>query len=297
MISSKLIAMKNRAQIEQLVDHGIVPDDVEVIVHTNNLILRSKQSRIVARVAIDSSVSERDDPQNVIYSHRIAWEMAERGAPVLRPLSSEPILLQDMKVSLFPLADDVNWTEQNPSDVAGVLRDFSEWESTNLRTMNAPIYISERLTKVEAKSFRGNEKAFQAIASKFEDHQFSNPFERDANATVHGDVHSGNMVLFDGKLKFIDLDAVAKGTSHYDFGSWRLRHELFDTRLDVKAVIDEARRSSKWSEDNYRSMIGWKALSSLTYVLSYSEMSEVVGQVNTIGAAAHKLGGLKWQEI
>ncbi len=289
--------MKNRAHIEQLVNHGILPDDVEVVVQTNNLILRSKQSKIVARVALDSSVSDRDDPQNVIYSHHIAWEMAESGAPVLRPLSPEPILLQDMKVSLFPLAEEVNWPEQNPSYVAGVMTDFSEWESSNLRLMNPPIYISERLTKVEEKSFRENEKAFNAIASRFEDHKISNPFLRDTNATVHGDVHSGNMVLFDGKLKFIDLDAVAKGTSHYDFGSWRLRHELFDTRLDVEAVIDDARRSSKWSEDNYRSMIGWKALSSLSYVLSYGEMSEVVGQVNTIGAAAHKLGGLKWQEI
>jgi hypothetical protein len=105
------------------------------------------------------------------------------------------------------------------------------------------------------------------------------------------------MVTYNGKIQLIDLDAAALGPLHYDFASWRLRQELFDRKTDVEAVVSSARRSELWDEDMYRAMIGWKALSSLTYVLNYAEANDIKRRTNEIGSAASRLGVFVWQGI
>ena len=287
----------HETNIKLLVDKGLVPEDVEVISQTNNLILRSRATKVVARVSFSNTKTERDDPQDASYSHGIAWAMADRGLPVLRPLTPKPLTLDSMVVSLFPLAENVQITDQNYPEIAKVIEEFASFHTPGLRSVDIEKYTQDRLGKVQDQNYRANQRLHDAITFARLTHQKSFSFQDAQVGTVHGDIHSGNMVRHEGKILLIDLDATARGHLFYDFASWRLRQELFDHSVNVEKIVDYARKSSKWDEEAYRALMGWKALSSLTYVLAYGDESTATQHANAIGLAAKNLGALSWQEI
>lgn len=284
-------------RIRQLVEHRIIPEDAEVIAQTNNLVLRSKESMTVARVSLPETTTDRDDPQNVDYSHRLAWAMAAEGRPVLKPFTPEPIELDGMTISLFPLAESVEWRTQDPADIGRLIQDYSSFKSPMLRTMDVSRYTSDRLSRVVRQEYRHNRQLYELIVSLHQQQLERHDPENAQKGTIHGDVHSANMVDDNGHVKFVDLDATATGPLPYDLSSWRLRQALFDHRVDVEAIVECARKSSEWDENRYTAMIGWKALSSLTYILAYGEESQLVDRANTVGRIARKLGGLSWRDL
>lgn len=284
-------------RIRQLVERGIIPDDSEIITQTNNLILRSRNSMTVARVSLPEMTTGRDDPQDISYSHHIAWAMSAEGHPVLQPLMPEPIELDDMTISLFPLANNVEWSAQQPADIARLMQDFSSFQSSALRTMDVPRYTAERLERVKHQAYRHNQKLYELIADLRQQQQMNYDLNKARKGTIHGDVHSANLVDDKGEIKFIDLDASARGPLPYDLSSWKLRQSLFDHHFDVDAIIEYARKSKDWEEEAYMALLGWKALSSLTYTLAYEKEDQIVDRANTIGRVAKKLGSLSWRVL
>ena len=98
------------------------------------------------------------------------------------------------------------------------------------------------------------------------------PFEqltqRDTSL-VHGDFKADNIATdHEGRLKAIDLDAVAVGPGLYDLASWRLRSQMGDS-APIEEVANVGRQTDTWDEDAYTSLIGWKAISSMSFTLRY----------------------------
>lgn len=114
----------------------------------------------------------------------------------------------------------------------------------------------------------------------------------DDPALIHGDYKVDNVVTdHAGNLHAIDLDAAAIGPRLYDLAAWRLRSELGDN-TPVEEVVDIGRSVADWDEDVYRSLIGWKAISSMSFTLRYETPDMYADKVPRIAHSAVLLGGL-----
>jgi hypothetical protein len=60
----------------------------------------------------------------------------------------------------------------------------------------------------------------------------------------------------------------------------------------VEEVVNVGRKSGDWCEDSYRTLIGWKAISSMSFTLRYELREKSKEKVMQIAACAVKLGGL-----
>lgn len=266
--------------LQTLIEKNLVGSDAEVISSHNNLILRSPSRRIVYRIAEIATMLTREDPGNLRYSHDAAWISADV-APVTRPTSRLPHESDGFIVSSYPERRHVNWSNHDINDVSfAVSRLGNSLEHVSsameLRTIDIPSYAQDRLDF--AKVSVGGEalRSVDAVGRFFERHNAEYPFRElieEDKGLVHGDLHATNLVCNDqGEAEIIDMDSLSIGPKTYDIASWRIRQELGDA-APVDSMVGIRRLDNGWNEDLFRSLMGWKIISSMTHAIRYEQNS------------------------
>lgn len=254
-------------KIERLRGAGIIPDDSEVIHDRRNTILKSSSRGVVYRVSAENVLD--DTPQDIAYSHKLSWQIAQNSSAVLSPLNPEPIVYDGVVVSQYPLAD-TEISRANSQELANLLNEAAAIavnSLTKIRELKVYDYVNDRLelsTDDEVARMRNWLKYYyQAHAD-----MYAERIDGCEPSFVHGDLHSNNIVRHEGVLKLIDLDSASSGPPLYDAAAWHLRYlSGDDTRVDVQSVVDIMKSDEKWDDTLYQGMIGWKALSSMSYLL------------------------------
>lgn len=253
--------------IERLRGAGIIPDDSEVIHDRCNTIMKSSSRDTVYRVSAESVLD--DTPQDIAYSHRLSWQIAQNSNIVLSPLTPEPIIYDGVVVSQYPLAD-TEISRASTQEFANLLNEAANIAINSLikiRELKVYDYVNDRLelsTDDEVARLRNWLKYYyQAHAD-----MYAERIGDCETGFVHGDLHSNNIVRYEGELKLIDLDSASSGLPLYDVAAWNLRYlSGDDVRVDVQSVIDIMKGDEKWDAALYQGMVGWKALSSMSYLL------------------------------
>jgi hypothetical protein len=291
--------VNTQRSIEKLVSNGDIPNDAEVVSENNKIVVISRRECIVARIGNLANAKLRDDPHDLSYSHKAAW-LAGDFAPVVKPLHETPIVSGDHLISSYPLLNnELRLDESRASDIFSMARDLGMAlpvveSGMSLRAMNVPAYVQERLDHM-LDNPGYNQSLVEYVNNELQrmnrESRFSQLVEDD-RALVHGDFKADNVVADnDGNLKAIDLDAVAIGPRLYDLASWRLRSEMGD-KAPVEEVVNAGRQTEAWREDSYRSLIGWKAISSMSFTLRYEAPEINERKVAHIAESATILGGL-----
>lgn len=259
---------------------GLLPDDSTVISTHNNLVVASATEKVVFRIARISSIEQRVDPGDIRYSHHVAWLLGER-ASVLRPIEEKPRQYGDFVFSIYPLMTAVDWQAQRPSTLVQAVVGLGQAlhminGRVKLRCMNVEEYAQERLEFARTHGVDGGTlKWAVAMLEHYKvHHSFLGLTEFDT-ALVHGDLHAGNVVEDErGQVLFLDLDSIAVGPRLYDLASWQVRSELGD-EAPLKQMVAQAQNLPSWSENQFRALVGWKLLSSVTHILRYAEPHEI----------------------
>lgn len=285
--------------ISLLIERGLIADDAEVLSSHNNLVMLSRTEQTVARIALVSQMKNKEDPGDIIYSHRIAWE-ASRYASVLRPIDQEPLIADNIVVSKYPLLEEVDWQRQDAGKVHADIRLFNAalpavHSKVALKELDIAMYAQLRINAAAAELVEDAGSIIPAVqdllSMQHQKYPFQNLTQSDPGL-VHGDLHSGNFVV-DGTrgIKIIDLDSTSYGPRLYDLASWRFRAEMGDA-APVAKMIESGRNSPDWDEETYRILIGWKALSSMTHVLRHERQEVHRARVRQIGHKAVAAGAL-----
>jgi len=291
--------MNARRCIETLVSNRDLPDDAEVVSTNNKIVAISRREKLVARIGSTANLNLRDDPHDLRYSHKVAW-LAGDTAPVVKPLSSEPIVSGDYVISTYPLLNnEANLDKSSVGEIYTMSRDFGDALTAVetdmvLRRLDVGTYVRERLDSMYDNP-RYSQELVGYVSEEVDRMDSQSPFDQlmqNDTALIHGDLKADNIVLdHEGRLKAIDLDAVAVGPRLYDLASWRLRQELGDD-APVGEVVEVGRKTNTWNEDAYRALIGWKAISSMSFTLKYEIPEVYEKKVKDIAKSAAILGGL-----
>lgn len=280
-----------------LVEQDIVPKDSQLVSTNNKLVVISSREGIVYRIARLGDSVDRDDPQDISYSHRVSWAIAQE-APVVSPLEEEPIVASDYVISRYPLMrSDPRLSEANSEEIFNLVHSVgqslgSASKHLDLRSLQVPQYVSTRLSDIEEAGTinPGEVDCLREILERLEEQAPFDELTAEGTVLVHGDLKKDNIVSDNsGQLMVIDLDAAALGPSLYDLSSWRLRREMGDSS-PMESVIDIARRSTSWDEDRYRALIGWKAVSSMSFILRYEDDEMAPRKISALARAAILLG-------
>ncbi len=292
-------SMNTQRSVEILVRNGDIPDDAEVVSENNKIVVISRRERIVSRIGNLTNAKLRDDPHDLNYSHRVAW-LAGDSAPVVKPFQEIPIVSGDYLISNYPLLDSsVRLDESRASDVFSMARDLSlalpvVEAGMKLRQLDVATYAQERLNHM-VDNLDYDQRLVEYVNREMQRMKQEVPFSQlteDDRALVHGDFKADNVVADDdGNLKAIDVDAAAVGPGLYDLASWRLRSEMGDD-APVEEMANVGRRTESWREDSFRSLIGWKAISSMSFTLRYESPELNKRKIAHIAQSATNLGGL-----
>ena len=287
--------------VETLTNSGDIPADSEVVSTNNKIVIISHGEKLVARIGSLVDVKERDDPHDLRYSHRASW-LAGEVAPVVKPLHEEPLISGDYVISSYPLLDNkADLSESNAKELYHMTHKLGDAlakveAGMTLRRLNVEAYVGERLNFMLSNPEHFDQRLVDYVSDEFDRMSVKHPFNQltqDDTAMVHGDFKADNVVLdYDGSLKTIDLDAAAVGPRLYDLASWRLRRELGD-KAPIETVVDMGRHSKEWNEDSFRSLVGWKALSSMSFTLRYESPDIYVDNVARLARSAILLGGIE----
>lgn len=286
--------------VSTLIASGAIPDDSEIVSTNNKVVTISKRQRLVARISEITSVRVRDDPHDLTYSHNLAFILRQT-APVGAPIEQYPIQSDGYLLSRYPLLQSsVSITPEDAQEVYECLDTFAvsihsvETGDQPLRQLYVPGYVQERLEHMHDRAAY-DQTAVEYVSTETARLNQEYPFAELTTAQrslVHGDVKVDNFVRDDiNRINLIDLDATAIGPKTYDLASWRLRAELGDT-APVESIVEAARSNNTWSEEAYRALIGWKAVSSMSFSLRY-EGEKAAGKITDIAHAAFTLGGIK----
>lgn len=283
--------------MDRLLDEKLIPADSEIVSTHNNLIVTSKKEATVSRIGKLSLIAQREDPGDITYSHRLAW-VASDVAPVVRPVSEEPIQKEGIIISSFPLREKVDWSESSPGSIQDMISSFNGalgyvGERLVLRDFDISKYAQQRLDYAYHHGFNQMQVLdnAQRILSA---HQMAYPFREltdDDPALVHGDLHVGNVVANKNSLEIIDLDSVARGPKLYDIASWRVRREISDV-APIDRVVDISSKFATWDDESFRALIGWKIISSMTNAIRYEKSENLRSRIVELGRCAHHLDAL-----
>lgn len=286
--------------VKRLISRGLVNADVEVLSNHNNLIMKSPSERVVYRVAEIASMLSREDPGNLRYSHEAAWISADI-APVVRPVSRHPVEDEGFIVSSYPERQRIDWTSHDPRNALDTILELNNSfgyvnSAMELRTIDIPSYSLGRLDFATASDETKGCRSLDIVKRIFEKHSAEYPFYELLEADkglVHGDLHATNLVRNDaGEAELIDMDSLSIGPKTYDIASWRVRHELGDT-TPVDTILRMRRLDGDWNEDLFRSLVGWKIISSMTHVLRYEQNHlKIPSRVRQLGEVGLKLKAL-----
>lgn len=291
--------MNTQRSIERLVRNGDIPDDAEVVSENNKIVVISRRERIVSRIGNLRNARLRDDPHDLNYSHRVAW-LAGDSAPVVKPLKELPVVSGDHLISTYPLLDSgVRLDISRAGDIFAMIRDIGfalpvVESGMSLRRLDVAAYVQERLDHmIDSPDF--DQSLVEYLNNEIQKMKREAPFSQlieDDRALVHGDFKADNVVAdSSGNLKAIDLDAASIGPGLYDLASWRLRSEMGDD-APVEEVANVGRQTECWSEESFLALIGWKAISSMSFTLRYESPGVNEGKIAHIAQSATILGGL-----
>lgn len=267
--------------MQELTESGHIPGDARVVSTNNKIVALSSSEQIVARICDLRELNERDDPHDLHYSHYASWH-ASSVAPAVRPLQHEPIIAGNYLISSYPLLRSAGALHAADARSLYALADsfghalHTVQAGMQLRRLDVQAYVGERLDNMQS-DVHPSPRLLEYVRAAALHMRTICPFEeltQADSALVHGDFKTDNLVKdCDDSLKIIDLDAVAVGPRLYDIASWRLRAALGDD-APVEAMVEVGRSSANWNEDAYRSLIGWKAISSMSFTLRY-EAAEI----------------------
>lgn len=292
--------MRNSPQecVDKLVESGDIPHDSVVVSTNNKIVVVSRSEGIVTRIREHTIGQERDDPHDLQYSHRVAW-LASRVAPVVKPLHESPLIRGEFILSSYPLfSTEHSLSERQANNIYDLIKEFGDAlhevsGGMNVRRIDIHAYVQDRLITMHD---NGHPDPFLVdfVSREVERLALQFPFSQlveDDTSLIHGDVKSENIVFSDsGDLIFIDVDAAAAGPRLYDLASWMLRSAMGDA-APVNKVVEVGRQQPGWDEETYRSLIGWKAVSSMSFTLRYEPPEVYKAKFKQIRDRAFMLGG------
>lgn len=291
--------MNTQRCVDKLVQSGAIPQDAEVVSTNNKVVTISRKRGLVSRISDLDVVKSRDDPHNLAYSHRVAW-LAGVSAAVVRPTQEEPDIHAHYLVSNYPLMEVGSLDSEDAQELQAVIRGFGNAlpvveQGMEVRKVSIPSYVNGRLTDMQDNPMY-NQLTVDQIASGLQYLERKYPFEQlvdDDRALIHGDLKADNIVRDrrSGRLRLIDLDAAAVGPRYFDLASWRLRQALGD-QAPVEEVAEVWRSKKGWNEEAYRALIGWKAISSMSFTARYETPEVSEDKVTALAAHACQLAGL-----
>jgi len=292
--------MSNTIAIERLKSDGMIPEDSLVLSEHNNTVIMSETEQLVARIALQSAMLERDDPGDLIYSHKLSWNL-NAAAGVLAPLAPEPLIHEETVISAYPLMQPVRWGHTSAEQIYRTVESFNSASTAGfqLRRMDIAEYAQNRIDQVVAQSVESRLEVdwVRDVLGKY---CGSYPFHQlttDSPGLVHGDLHTGNVVvdLEDNPL-LIDLDSAAIGPVQYDIASWHVRSAQGDT-APTGAMLDIYKQSPEWNDESFRALMGWKVISSMTHALRYEKETNLPERINQLFRIATYIGAAgNWKD-
>ena len=277
-----------------LKSEGAIPLDSRVISSHNNLVVASDSECIVARISTKEHIETRKDPGNLIYSHELSNAIGYEGA-VLSSIDIAPIVIGENVISRYPKMPIPDWSTISGDKLAETVyklnsfsyQRISQYRNNQIRYMNVAAYVQDRIDSLDNSS---DKKSITYVQQKLNiyntDYNF-NTAAVQSSGLVHGDLHSGNVVLADSDLLFIDLDSVAVGPREYDLASWCVRSMRGDKAPAIQATAISISEGLT-NKDLISSMVGWKVLSSMSHELVYNP-TNVESNVSELAHIAEEL--------
>lgn len=285
--------MDKLKQFEYLKSAGVIAADSDIISTHNNLVVSSEAYNTVSRISSLDIIKSRDDPGNLIYAHLLSKSIGTVGG-ILSPIDDEAVEFEGNIISRYPKMNHPDWRSVSAADLSEAVLRLNNFPydtiDTTIRKMDIASYAQLRLDSIDHLRASSLTDVSQDMLDFYvENHDFSAALTQN-EGLVHGDLHAGNVVQDSesGNLLFIDLDSIAIGPKEYDLASWCVR----SMRGDEAPAIEATEIAVSKGEINYntvRSMIGWKALSSITHELVYN-FNNPEEQIVTIAAIANRLG-------
>ena len=292
--------METIKSVDALIRTGNIPEDSEVVSTNNKIVIISRGSKLVARIGNTDNLKLRDDPHDLSYSHNVSW-IAGDFAPIVKPIHKQIRIIGNFVISTYPLLNnEVVLDKSRAADIYCMVSDIGNSlekvkMNMELRRLDVSAYVQERLDSMRNDTLY-DQKLLEYLYSEFSRIKMKHPFDqlvRDDPALIHGDYKKDNIVAdHNNKLHAIDLDAAAVGPRLYDLASWRLRCELGDA-APIEDVVNIGRQTDSWNEDVYKSLIGWKAISSMSFSLKYETPEISANKIMNISRSAVVLGGIE----
>lgn len=291
----------SRQLIDTLLKKGLIPSDTAIVSDHNQLVLLSKKAAKVFRVTTSREIQKRADPGNICYAHQKSWELSS-ALPVLKPLMKDVERFQEIILSTYPLLKEAKWAKRDAEWIMSALSKFHSFDvsKVELRKMNIQEYARERLVSIDKQRKREFEKKISWAENLLKEYSESYPFEQltsYAPTVVHGDLHQKNIVeTKKGEKVIIDLDSVAVGPAAYDLASWRVR-ELLGDQAPVALAAEKFFDQYKELVKQYKILMGWKIVSSVTNVLKNGSNEAINAQIELLASIgkSENLPG-KWGE-
>lgn len=285
--------MDKLKQFEYLKSTGAIAADSDIISTHNNLVVSSEADNTVSRISSLDTIKSRDDPGNLIYAHLLSKSIGTVGS-ILPPIDDEAIEFKGNIISRYPKVNHPDWRNVSAANLSEAVLKLNNFPyaviDTEIRMMDVASYAQLRLDSINHLRVGSLADISQDMLDFYvENHDFITALTQN-EGLVHGDLHAGNVVQ-DSKncdLLFIDLDSIAIGPKEYDLASWCVRSMRGDQAPAIEAT-KIATNKGELDHDIVRSMIGWKALSSITHELVYN-FNNPEEQIAEIAAIASSLG-------
>jgi hypothetical protein len=254
-------------------DAGLPADTEPLVVKDNYAVARSMSKRLVFRIGLRGASNFDLNPSDLSHGHRIAVDMAQRGLNVLAPLTSEPTAAGHYLISATPLAiplTDAPWTLAEAAALGRDLLAWSGYGSPLLARLDIPGYVRSR--SYDAINAGGaTAAAGEWCLATLEALDARAPFAQLVEThpgTIHGDVHTGNLVRHEGRLLLIDLDSVKAGPAMFDIAVGLMYERRYSPRYPGTAVAAGYLSSRvRSNDDELAALQQWKELSSYSQLL------------------------------
>ncbi len=285
--------MNKLERFKYLKSAGVIAEDSSILSTHNNLVISSQADNTVSRISSWDIIKTRNDPGNLVYAHRLSKIIGTSGS-VLPPADDNPIEFEGNIISCYPKMQLPDWRYVSAVDLSEAVSRLNNFPYTTsdvtVRKIDIASYAQLRLDSIDhLRSDNLTDISQDLLDFYAEACNFHTAAEQN-KGLVHGDLHAGNVVQDsrNSKLLFIDLDSIAIGPKEYDLASWCVRSMRGDRAPAIEAT-EVAIDRGELDRDAVRSMIGWKALSSITHELVYNP-SNPREQIIEIAAIASKLG-------
>lgn len=168
---------------------------------------------------------------------RVTQAMSQVGVPVLQPILTEPLIMQGLCVTVWPLVvGGLRPTSQAIGKIARILHDQASELSSALKKAGVSLncFVEEELRRIQKRIMKADDagifsrKTLMSFSQKVEDIALKlAEHSSDNNVVVHGDLYPGNTVADGEKIWLIDLDMVSFGPPVVDIVPELVRERRF----------------------------------------------------------------------